>query len=125
MCAHTTIDLRIGQRLAHPPAGTFGFGAIKTNQRLAGSVHERVDTLRRDVEDFSRLDGRHAEPLAQHHRLALLLGQGGQQSHGNVELVVRFHLVGDRGAGVGMPLAELLVDAAALRHREARQTLVA
>ena len=123
--ADLRVDLGIGERLADDATRTLFLNVSQTDKRLAGAVDEGVDTLRCDIEDVGRLDRRHPEPLAQHDRLALLLGQRRKQGDGDVKLVVRLHLVGNRGAGVGMPLAELLVYAPALRHREAREALVA
>ena len=122
---HTTVDLGVSQALPHVGAGALLLHLGEANEGLTGAVDERVDALRRDVEDVGGLDRRHAEPLAQHHRLALLLGQRRQEGHGDVELVVRLHLLGDRGARIGMPLAELLVDATPLGRGDAREALVA
>ena len=122
---HTTVDLGVGQALPHVGAGALLLHLSEANEGLAGAVDKGVDALRRDVEDIGGLDRRHAEPLAQHHRLTLLLGQRREEGHGDVELVVRLHLLGDRGAGIGMPFAELLVDAAPLGRGDAREALVA
>ena len=125
MGANLGVDLGVGKRLTHHATRTFFLDVSQTNQRLAGAVDQSINALRRDVEDVSGLDRRHAEPFAQDDRLALLLRQRRKEGDGDIELVVRFHLVGNRSARVGMPLPELLVDTTTLRHREARKALVA
>jgi hypothetical protein len=125
VCAHLGGHCALYERIARLGAGA-GIGDIcQADQRLARPIDKRVDALRCGFQHRSRLDCGKPKPLTQHKCLALLRRQRAKQCDGHVELITTLARLSDRRARIGMPLLERLVRPATLRHRNARQALVA